>query len=136
MNMERAGRPTPQWREVKRFEADGVVVVVVMLEGSRRYSVRVGQPSVKDAKIITSFVHAEVKGGFQITMKPLAGPIHSLLLKAEEWIQTDAATRVYDEVDRRIEKETKSASQGKPAARVTGKTARKKERLAARKVAA
>lgn len=136
MNIERAARPTPEWREAKRFEEDGLAVIVEMLDGFRpRYSIRTGQVR-KDGKGVLPFLPVEVRGTFQISLKPLAGPIHALLLKAEEWIQSDVAQRVSDDVDWRIQKETKQLNLGRPPAKVTGKTAKRKAKLAARNAAA
>jgi hypothetical protein len=133
MNTERVNRTTPEWREAKRFEEDGLAVIVEMQDGFRpRYSLRIAQ--VRGGKVLP-FLPVEVRGSFQITLKPLAGPIHALLLKAEEWIQTEAGSRVNEDIDRRIERETKQVNKDRPQTRTTGKTAKRKARLAAKSAA-
>lgn len=135
MNRERTSRPTPEWREAKRFEDNGLVVRVEILEGTKpEYSIQVCQTRRNGADIVP-YLRAEVQGKFQITLRPLAGPIHSLLLKAEEWVQNDAATRVSEEIEIRIVKETMQVNKDRPVTRHTGKTAKRKARLAASKAA-
>ncbi len=123
--------PKLDWQEAKRFVDGDVAVAVEMVEGYRpRYSLRMGR--VRPDGSITSFVSVQIEGALSPKLVPFAERQAKLLAQAEEWISTDVGYRAESTIDKRIERETKQANYGKQETRVTGKTAKKKARLAAR----
>jgi hypothetical protein len=120
--------PRPEWREVHRIEHEGIVVAVEMLHSLRpSYTIRVGFQ--RDGHVV-SYIPVQVSGDFHVKVAPVNEAIAAATAKAREWIASDAAQRVSSDIERRIERETKEANRGRPQTRETGKTARKKERLA------
>jgi hypothetical protein len=68
----------------------------------------------------------EVINGFQFKVRNVAEDASKLFARAEEYISVEQALAWDEEVDRKIQRETKQLNQGKPQVRVTGKTAKKK----------
>jgi hypothetical protein len=121
-------RPPLEWKEVARFEDAGLVVVVTSSGGFRpRYSAQVGK--LRDDKSVAPHIPVRVDGGVDIEVFPLATILAGLLDRAQEYIVTEANFSASEDLDRRIAKETRQAGFGKPQTRVTGKTAKKKEKL-------
>lgn len=122
--------PRPEWKEAKRF-VDGsyAVVVDILPSAPPSFSVRCGR--VRPDGSFTPNVTLRREGTFQITLvdRP-SSVLPALLEKAEAWILEEMALRFNDDIDRKIERETKQANFGKPDVRVTGKTERKKARRA------
>lgn len=58
--------------------------------------------------------------------------IGGLVAQAQEWVAEDRVRTFNEQTEARYAKDVQSANRGKPVTKVTGKTARKKERLAAR----
>lgn len=58
--------------------------------------------------------------------------VAGLVMEAQEWATADRARTFNEETEARYAKDVWAANRGKPVTKVTGKTARKKERLAAR----
>lgn len=58
--------------------------------------------------------------------------VAGLMAEAQEWVTADRARTFNELTEARYAKDVYSANRGKPVTKVTGKTARKKERLAAR----
>lgn len=58
--------------------------------------------------------------------------VAGLMAEAQEWVTSDRARTFNEQTEARYAKDVQSANRGKPVTKVTGKTARKKERLAAR----
>lgn len=58
--------------------------------------------------------------------------VAGLMAEAQEWVTADRARTFNELTEARYAKDVQSANRGKPVTKVTGKTARKKERLAAR----
>ena len=58
--------------------------------------------------------------------------VSDLMGQAQEWVTEDRARTFNEQTEARYAKDVKSANWGKPVTKVTGKTAKKKERLAAR----
>jgi hypothetical protein len=136
-NSQRNGRSQrgsrPEWREVHRIEHEGVVVAVEMLVSIRpSYTIRVG---FKRDDHVVSYIPVQVSGGFHVKVAPVDEMVTVATAKAREWIAGDAAQRFSSDIEKRIERETKEANRNRPQTKVTGKTAKKKERLA-RKVSA
>jgi hypothetical protein len=58
--------------------------------------------------------------------------ISALVAQAQEWVAEDRVRTFDEQTEARYAKDVWSANKGKPATKVTGKTAKKKERLAAK----
>jgi hypothetical protein len=58
--------------------------------------------------------------------------IGGLVAQAQEWVAEDRVRTFNEQTEARYAKDVWAANKGKPATKVTGKTARKKERLAAK----
>ena len=119
-------RPKPEWSVVKKID-DGMFAVWVSALQTfvPRYSIQMGR--LRDDGTLSTFIPLNIDGSFSITFKsPPARAFTPLLEKAEEWILTEAASRVEDRVDRDI-----AAAHG-PQMKKTGKTARNKEKLKTR----
>lgn len=115
----------PEWKEVKRFIDDQFVVAVSVLQGFKpKYSIQVGR--LRDDGLITPHIPIHVVGPFQVKVTPITKVVDSLLQMAEEWISSEAALSASDDIESRIEKETRQANFGKQETRHTGKTAKKK----------
>ncbi len=128
-----SSRPPLEWKEAKRFtSADGEVAVAIeTTDGFRpRYSVRLGR--VRPDGKLAPFLPVKITGDLQPKLVAFLASYSKLLADAEEWISIELGYRAEGDLDRRIVKETQQANFGKPVTKVTGKTAKKKARLAAR----
>lgn len=120
-------------------EESGVSVQISRLDTFRpKYSLAFGRAlPPKDGKPgmfstnIAMRMHPEAKPWQIKFLFDFAAIIADLSAKAQEWVATDAATRY---VDAKLSEEQRVADFNRPVARVTGKTAKKKERLAKARV--
>lgn len=149
-------KPKSMWVFAKAFldEESGICVEVNKAEtpkGATKYSVRIGRLVWKDKNekgmcklpkegeehrvmlvpFITAFrdfssmVHVKLQKSF-------AEPMARITAEAEEWIVTEMAAANEERLEYKREKEIKQASYGKAPTKVTGKTAKKRERERAR----
>jgi len=144
------------WKFAKAFldEDSGVCVEISKAQSHRsatKYSVRIGRlvwkdknekgpvqlpkegeehkitllPFITAYKDFGSIAHVRLQKSFA---EPLARLSHA----AEEWIVTEMAASNEEHLEQRREKEMQQVNRGKPVTKVTGKTARKRERERAR----
>lgn len=127
MQNDKRGRK-PEWKVVKTIDDGKFAVQISATDTFRpRYSVQVGK--VRDGQF-RPHLPIETEGLYKISLvRSLTKDLAGLLQAAEEWILEEAALRADESLDKRIEKEQKSADFGKQQTRVTGKTAKKKARL-------
>ena len=136
-----------QWSIVKRYwiqdgevtdkteglPKHGTLAVTISSTGGYRPSFSVSLGTVSDGRLNPNIaMRTEVLDGFQFKVRNVANEAAKLLLRAEEYIAVEQALSWDNEIDRKIQKETKQLNQGKPEVRVTGKTAKKKAKMAQR----
>lgn len=123
--------PKVDWIEDKRFERDGLCVVVQKLPLRRaRYSCFVGRPMEKG---ISKYLPIFSEGTGSITIKRVGAIISDLLYEAEEYILGELQYQEDNWIEQRQFHEGKSLNRDKKRTPVglggpnSGKTARKKE---------
>ena len=133
MDFRRDRNYEPTWKIVKTF-IDGEFGVYVSqdIKSLRpKYNVQIGR--VKSDGKLVSYVPVITEGTFQISIKSGLKAFGPLCEKAESWILEEVALRADSDVEKRIEKETKDLFRDKPVTRKTGKTEKKRAKLAARR---
>ena len=121
-----------EWKEDKRFEKDGLCVIVQKLALRRpKYSLYLGK--IMEKGISRYFpIFSEGKG--QIAVKRVGVPLYDLIAEAEDYIQSELQILEDNWVEDRQFHENRSANRGKRGPQIglsggpnSGKTARKKE---------
>lgn len=112
---------------------DGTLAIIISSTGGYRplFSVSLGTVSPHGLNPNIS-MRTEVVDGFQHKVRNVAEDAAKLFARAEEYIAVEKALSWDGEIERKIERETKQLNHGKVETRVTGKTAKKKAKLAAR----
>ncbi len=125
-------RPKVDWVEDKRFEREGLCVVVQKLPLRRVwYSVFVGRPMEKG---ISKYLPIRGEGKGQVVIERVSSIISELLAEAEDYIQGELQYQEDCWVENQQHYEHKDMNRGKKKAPVglsggqnSGKTARKRE---------
>lgn len=123
----------PEWKVVKKL-VDGELAVFVSQDVKSfrpRYSAQLGK--LRQDGTLAPFVPFSTEGTFNITLKPGLKPFAALVEQADQWVLEEIALRTDSDIDKRIEREMKGVNRDKANVRHTGKTAKKKARLAAAK---
>lgn len=121
--------PPLVWKEVFRATEGDLTVVVTSSGGFRpRYSFMLGKIRPDGTVAPHNPVRVETDLG-QVSVANFARATAELLEKAEEYITTEATLSGQADLDHKLAKEQRNANFGKQPTRVTGKTAKKKEKF-------
>jgi hypothetical protein len=122
---------TSPWRSLKVFTSTTMPLAVevsgMTSRNSRSYSVRVGEVTPTGVKYHIG-VGTHLVDGFKVKVRTVSQELVKLLAQAEEWIAEEEALYLDLDIEGKIARELVQANQGKPVAKVTGKTAKKKAR--------
>lgn len=133
-NRPQFARAPLTWTPAQTFKVEGTELVVIISKSDQRipqYSLKAGRLIEAENRFLP-FVAVRVQDQ-RLGQVRLGGEIDGLieaLGKAKEWITQDAAWMADRITTEREEIDLKKASFGKPVTRVTGKTAKRKARLA------
>lgn len=125
-------RPKIEWSIVQVFEKDGIAVQVTSSGGNRpRFSLSVGRYAASHTAEaparFTGHIGIFTEGQGTLSLRaPLFAVIGNLVAQAESWILAQAQTYEDEFLEQRTQKESRQANFGKPQARHTGKTERKR----------
>jgi hypothetical protein len=101
--MNDVSRPKPNWKVIKEFEENGILVEVSASDGYRpRYTVRVGRRGERGT---IPFLQLFVEGQGKVRVRPVADIVARLLDEAEKHVEDLAQQWENEYLEQRIARE-------------------------------